>query len=221
MGAEIGVRKQGYYGGPAPSNTGVTGNYPVQTAAPPPPAVPITLTTQQDPALSAVTGYASTQMQGTDPLLEEAAQNYRNRMATDTTQRAIGVANSAADDSLASAMQRAKEEASISGTSSGSQIQRSNSMTDENERLKARQSADISLQRERDLDALAGGFASTAGMSAGNRLGWGSLAGSSAAAGAANQNAAQNTQLSAAQLAMQQQQAQQQAMLNAYNLAYS
>lgn len=209
-------RSGGYYGGAPPrAPYAPQGNYPTQ------PPASVALTTQQDPALSGLASYGSGQMQGVDPLLAEAAQNYRNRMSSDTTQRAIGIAGGAVDDSLASAMQRAKEEANIQGTASGSQIQRAQGLTDQSERLKAGQAATIALGSEARLDQLAGGFASTAGAAGAQRLGWGGLAAGAAGAGAANQISAQQTQISAAQLAAQQQAAQQQAMLNAYNLAYA
>lgn len=214
----------GYYGGYPPTIPGMgsNSNYPqLGGGGGGTPLTNVNFNTQPDPNLSAITSTAMGGMTGSDPLLLEAIQNYRNRMSSDTTQRAIGRSAGAIDDSLASAMQRAREEASISGTSSGSQAARAAGMTDAAQRAKAGAAADITLGRERDLDALAGGFAGAAQMPGQRQLQWGGLALGAAGQNASNQLAGQQGQVSIAQLLMQQQQAQQQAMMQAYNLAYS
>lgn len=215
----------GYYGGAPPGGInqsardgtgGTGGNYP---AAPGPGGA--AFSTAPDPQLSALTGYASTQMSQQDPLLMEAIENFRKRMSTDTTARATGIAGGAIDDAAASAGQRAKEEASITGMSSGTQAQRGASISDAAQRAKAGAAAQIQMGELDRQDRLAGGFASSASMPGQRQLNWFGAAAGVAGQQAGNQIAGQQNQVSMAQLLQQQQQAQQAAMLNAYNLAYS
>lgn len=86
-----------------------------------------------------------------DPFLMESIQNLRQRMSADPTQRAIDRASSGAGDFAAGMKERA--------LSAGARMGRggdfgSSGIESAAQRLQAKQAADISLGRERDLDAL-------------------------------------------------------------------
>lgn len=87
-----------------------------------------------------------------DPFLMESVGNLRNRMSADTTQRAIDRASSGASDYAAGLGERAR----VAGAQAGRGGDfGSAGIGAAAQRLQAKQAADISLGRERDLDALA------------------------------------------------------------------
>lgn len=86
-----------------------------------------------------------------DPFLQESINNLRGRQSADTTQRAIDRANSGAADQAAGAMSQLGSAAARSGRGEG---YGGNAVQGASQRLASRQAADISLGREKDLDAL-------------------------------------------------------------------
>jgi len=87
-----------------------------------------------------------------DPFLMESVGNLQNRMSSDTTKRAIDRASSGAGDFAAGMKERA--------LSAGARMGRggdfgSSGIESAAQRLQAKQASDITLGRERDLDALA------------------------------------------------------------------
>lgn len=88
-----------------------------------------------------------------DPLQAESIQNLRNRMSADTTKRAINVAQSGISDSLAGALQRARESAAARGT--GGNIENETSALEQGaQRAGAGAAANIALGREAQLLSL-------------------------------------------------------------------
>lgn len=114
---------------------------------------------QKDPRVEAAANkldarYASLQAKEgqEDPYLMESVGNLRNRMSADTTARAIDRASSGAADYAAGMGERAAAAGARMGRGGdfgGSAIEAAA------QRLQAKQAADISLGRERDLDTLA------------------------------------------------------------------
>lgn len=90
-----------------------------------------------------------------DPRLTELYGTYRNRLSADTTGRAIGRANLAAADQASGRKIAAGESAEARGVGgSGVGVDLGGRIDEAAQRRAAGASADISLARERDLDAL-------------------------------------------------------------------
>lgn len=88
-----------------------------------------------------------------DPLLLEQVQNLRNRMSADTTKQAIGKAQGNTADVAAGAAQAARERASAQGTAGNVEgVQQG--IDERSQRIQAGQATDITLDREKQLDAL-------------------------------------------------------------------
>lgn len=198
------------------------------------PGVPGTLPTapnlteiQANPQLQQVFESIFPKMGTADPYLLKNIANIEGRMDADTTGRAISRATSKIQDQLAGHLQANKERALRMGGGGGEEYGAAR-LTDAAQRAQAGAAADISLGRERDLDALALGAGSAYAAPGNRELGWAGAAGGAAQAVAGNQLGAagqalqawqqqQQTQLAQQQLAMQQQMA----MLNMYSNLWS
>lgn len=181
-----------------------------------PPSPPNITDIQANPQLMEVYSKLFSMGGSADPFLMKNIANIEGRMDADTTQRAIDRASGTITDQLAGALQANKERGQGrggGGTAAGAQA-----LTESSLRNQARASADISLGREKDLDALALGAGSAYAAPGNREAGYYNSAAGAAGNVASNQlggaqtalqawQAAQNTKLQEQQLAMQQQQA--------------
>ncbi len=113
-----------------------------------------TATAAPNPLQAQALADIKTKLGAVDPFQAESIQNVRNRMSADTTKRAINVADSGIQDSLAGAMQRMRENAARAGTG-GNVAPQTDALEQGAQRASAGAAANIALGRERDLDALA------------------------------------------------------------------
>lgn len=210
-------------GEPTPGAGGVGGVPGVPGTLPTPPNL---TEVQANPQLQQVFQTMFGKVGTSNPLLEENLANIRGRMSADTTQRAIDRASGTIQDQLAGALQANKERGQ--GRGGGGTAAGELALTESAQRNAARASADISLGRERDLDALAMGALPSYAAPGQREMGWANAAGGAANASASNQLGAAGQALSAWQAQVQAQQAaqqmamqQQMAMLNMYQSLWS
>lgn len=126
--------------------------------APPVPAAPLTLTAQPSPEMAAaLEAWKKRQAElaasagRSDEGLQFQVEQYKKRLGSDTTERAIGRAASAIRDQMAGLNAGAEAQGSAMGRGQGFGAE---GIAEAGQRALAGQSADIALGRERDLDQL-------------------------------------------------------------------